>query len=431
MKLTTAVEASLIESRFFTICEAGEGPRWSFDYSTWKQDPHPDILLLGAYRHPNTGNNLVGGINLNYLNVQQRQNLARVLPQIMKAGNLYSRYHAGRRLLPDIFDNFYRTYNANNIRGVETDVLYPKYGFLKTASDYLKKKVSGLFKSPEQRAKDAEPEYPQDLTGMNDMLNNVVQRLGQQVQTQPEPVDTPEMQAARKAFQQYKLDRAKSLQDIEQQEAEPLQQATLDYQAQQLQQGQAQPEQVDPGVLQRQPAPQEPTPQQLATSFNQEKEENRKELLDPKNDINLDEAIRYFSPKTGRYIMESVCIAEESSGILFKRLQRLVPQLLAAAQQVYDEWERIDEFDEGGICDLVSSALSGVLSQHGIDSTEGGHDGDNHSYIIAYDDADSFIVDVDPDIYEVGSGYSWTKIPNVVFDESNLIIEPTDRPDWI
>ena len=80
MKLADAVECSLEESRFTfqtPILEDEEGPRWMFNYDGFKNDPTPDILLLGAYRHPNTGNNLVGGVNLHYVSDEQRDRTGR------------------------------------------------------------------------------------------------------------------------------------------------------------------------------------------------------------------------------------------------------------------------------------------------------------------------------------------------------------------
>ena len=71
MRLSDTYNMTLEESSLYCgvpILESGEGPRWKFGYDNAKVDPRPDILLLGAYQHPNTGNYLVGGINLHYLN---------------------------------------------------------------------------------------------------------------------------------------------------------------------------------------------------------------------------------------------------------------------------------------------------------------------------------------------------------------------------
>jgi hypothetical protein len=201
MRLEEALKRSLIESRFIEpmpILEDGEAPRWRFSYDNFKNDPRPDILLLGGYTHPRTGNNLVGGINLHYLNKDQVDELARVLPTIMTGNNLKSRVRQLRNVVPQIF-NYYRTYNAAYIRGVNKDVMYPKLGMVKAAKNWLSKTFGGIFKSKAQRSQDAQPKYPEDLSAMNDRLDQVVRQL----QTEPpreEPSDSPEMVAARDEY---------------------------------------------------------------------------------------------------------------------------------------------------------------------------------------------------------------------------------------
>lgn len=344
MKLTDAVQCSLVESQFFVFCENGEAPRWSFNYDNFRNDPSPDILVLGAYTHPTSGNNLVGGINLNYLDKAARDDLARVLPQLMQGTNLYQRYHLGKQLLPGVFDNFYRTYKAQNIRGVNQSVFHPKYGMMQATKDFLKKKIGGLFKSKEQRAKDAEPKFPSDLSGMKDALDNAVNQLGLQIAKGEEEADTPEMKAARQNFMQFKMDRAKSMMDIEREEDQPLIQATQNFQQTQLQSGQATPQQVNPRAARQvqqyqttpTPPPREMTPQQMGGAIEQERYENQQELADPNNSLDLDgdgvpddqqaappqldqetqgyfdeldrlnESVVYFCPKLRRYVMEDL-----------------------------------------------------------------------------------------------------------------------------
>ncbi len=321
MKLASASVLSLVESLFIEalpiITEEGEGPRWKFHYDHYRHDPKPDILLLGAYQHPSTGNNLVGGVNLNYLDPQQRDSLARVLPQIMQAGNLYSRYHTGKNLLPNVFDNFYRTYNSSHIRGVTPDVMYPKYGFMQAARSFLKKKLGGIFKSKAQRAKDAEPQYPDDLSGMQDTLDQTVTQLNQQATQRTargeyEP-ETPEMMVARQAFQKFRMDRARQMADVERQEDEPFMQANQQFQQTQYQQGAVPPQAVSPEVQQAPPqAPLEPTAQELGQSIERERQEHQRELSDPANDIDLGESVIYWSPRAKRYIIESSQVIEEA-----------------------------------------------------------------------------------------------------------------------
>ena len=210
-----------------TILEAGEAPRWRFQYDNFNNDPAPDILLLGSYKHPRTGNNLVGGINLHYLNKEQVDALATALPSIMSGGNLYGRYHQGLRVLPDIFDNYYRTYNAAFIRGVRQDVMYPKLGFMAAASDWLKKKFGGLFKSKAQREKEAEPVYPDDLKTMQQKLEQVVTQL-QAEPVEPEVEVEPEISAAQDEFLKAQHEQDKPSAEVERDEDIQLNRASKD-----------------------------------------------------------------------------------------------------------------------------------------------------------------------------------------------------------
>jgi hypothetical protein len=309
MKLSDAVNLDVSEARYLcqtTILEDEEGPRWRFNYDNWHQDPAPDILLLGAYRHPSTGNNLVGGVNLHYISPEQRDELARALPEIMKQGNLKSRYWAGRRLVPEVFNNFYRTYNSNFVRGVQKDVMYPKYGYMKTAQKWLKKKLGGIFKSKAQRQKEAEPQYPQDLQSMQDRLDQAMLQLAQEPPMQ-EPQDSPEMQAARNAFQDFQ--RRKSMQDIERQEDEPFLAAQQD-----LDQALQTPGEQPAETYETEPPPAydagqpEEAPEDIGNRLEREQQARQQNLNDPNNeldpDADLGEAIVYYSPEAGHYIIE-------------------------------------------------------------------------------------------------------------------------------
>lgn len=295
MRLSDATTMTVDESLWFNsdvpILEDGEAPRWRFRYDRFNVDPSPDILLLGAYQHPNTGNNLVGGINLHYLQPRQIDNLAKALPQIMQGGELYERYWTGRQLLPDVFRTNYRTYNARYIRGVEQDVMYPKYGFVRKAKDWLKKKLGGIFKTKRQREIDAQPKYPEDLKAMRDRLDQAVQQLQQQHPEPIEPTDTPEMKRAREAFLQYRREKAARERDVAPDVDDiELQQDYTDF-------AQARPE---PAVQ-----TQQKTPEQARAELEQERQVNQRELLDPDNTIeDLEESIIYYSPVRHKYVIE-------------------------------------------------------------------------------------------------------------------------------
>lgn len=163
MKLDIATTLGLEEIKAYVLMEAGEAPLWTFDYDKHKADPTPNVVVLGAYRHPRTGNALIGGINVNYLNQKQVENLRSALPEIMSKRNLYYRYHAGRNSLPGIFDPFYRTYNPKYIKNVTKDFITPRLSPEKTNKEIAKAKVDKLKKTRSQRRADAMPDYSPDI----------------------------------------------------------------------------------------------------------------------------------------------------------------------------------------------------------------------------------------------------------------------------
>lgn len=101
----------------------GYGRVLDIDYDNFKVDPKPKVLRLGDWRHPNTKNHLVAGINLNYLRGRDLDRLRYYLPEILKDKHLYVRYHTGKKLLPDLFKNYYRTYRADRINVIDQETL--------------------------------------------------------------------------------------------------------------------------------------------------------------------------------------------------------------------------------------------------------------------------------------------------------------------
>ena len=111
---------------------------------------------------------------------------------------------------------------------------------------------------------------------------------------------------------------------------------------------------------------------------------------------------------------------------LLSELEALRPQMAAAAQEVYDEWEPTEDFS-GGICDEVASALEGVINSNleRCSTRPGGWDGDDHANIIVGRGNEAYWVDINPDIYETGGGFIWEKIPDVIFSPDDIIIAET------
>lgn len=121
---------------------------------------------------------------------------------------------------------------------------------------------------------------------------------------------------------------------------------------------------------------------------------------------------------------------------LQSQLIALKPEMIAAAQKVYDEWEQDEEgldieLGGGGICDQITQALADVIVSNiaDVEIVDGGHEGDDHAYLIALDEDEACLVDIPASTYEMGGGYSWQKVPDVVFTPDDVIIAPVNRED--
>lgn len=114
---TLDVRETLVEAHQQVVAE-GTGRIYAFKYPNYNDDPRPQVLVLGYWRHPTTGNNLLGGINLNYMTNDEVERVRKALPLILRSKSLKDRYRAGRRLLPAIFNQFYRTYNKDYVQQI-------------------------------------------------------------------------------------------------------------------------------------------------------------------------------------------------------------------------------------------------------------------------------------------------------------------------
>ena len=85
-------------------------------------DMSPSVLSLGRWKSPK-GNNLLAGVNLNYLSDEQINRLQRNLQPILKDRNLKRRARKLRSLMPDIFNTAYRTYKKDAINQVTPNTL--------------------------------------------------------------------------------------------------------------------------------------------------------------------------------------------------------------------------------------------------------------------------------------------------------------------
>lgn len=115
----------------------------------------------------------------------------------------------------------------------------------------------------------------------------------------------------------------------------------------------------------------------------------------------------------------------------------MLPDVVEAAQRVLDDWQQDEEgydeeFGNGGACDAVSRAMAHVLS--GISDvaiTDGGQDGDDHAFLLIYDDVDAFAVDIPANVYETGGGYSWRKREGIQLSEDDVVIDRIRRSDIV
>lgn len=116
------------------------------------------------------------------------------------------------------------------------------------------------------------------------------------------------------------------------------------------------------------------------------------------------------------------------------KLESLRSEFCSAAQKVYDEWEQ-DEVGHsewygcGGICHDIADAICDVLSTNDISCTTFSPSiGEVHVWAVADIDDDAYRVDIGPNTYEQGGGYTWRKIPGVSFEDDDIIIESMGYP---
>ncbi len=117
---------------------------------------------------------------------------------------------------------------------------------------------------------------------------------------------------------------------------------------------------------------------------------------------------------------------------LGRALDRLRPQIAAAAQAIYDDWNRHPDdhdFEGDGICDEVSETIVGVVMEAipDVETREGGWPGDDHAYPIFWDDKTAYAVDIPAYVYETGGGYRWKKRKGVTITADDVVIEPVER----
>ena len=196
-------------------------PRDTFDYLAYETDPKPDVLVLGNWKHPRTKNNLVAGINLNYLSSGQLVKLRKVIKRVFRRDTLRSRYRYLKSVMPDIA-MFYRTYDAKYAKSIahnELDSYVPKTK--SSPKDEKMKTTADVDKAVHTQ------EPPEDTDERTNDLDREAWRLKRRLyepekqrrRTKPERIGIAGSKAAKKAkATRYVRDRRK-LKELERQVA--------------------------------------------------------------------------------------------------------------------------------------------------------------------------------------------------------------------
>jgi len=193
-------------------------PRSSFKYLSYNTDPKPDILVLGDWKHPRTKNNLVAGINLNYLSSGQLEKLRKVADKVFRRDSLRSRYRFLKSVLPDVA-MYYRTYDSKYIKSIERSALDSYVKAKPTSRDEKAQTTSDTGRAAHVK----EPE--KDIDQRSDELDRETwqtkRRLyepeKQRRRTSPERIGIAGSELAKKAKDaRYKRDRRK-LKELERQ----------------------------------------------------------------------------------------------------------------------------------------------------------------------------------------------------------------------
>jgi len=115
-----------------------------------------------------------------------------------------------------------------------------------------------------------------------------------------------------------------------------------------------------------------------------------------------------------------------------KEIESLKPTMILKAQNVYNNWKQDDqghdeEYGGGGICHNIADEIASVLNDNGIDAaTVSATVGTQHVYTIGKFQEGVYEIDIYPSTYETGAAYTWKKIPNVKFDNDDIVVSRID-----
>ena len=122
---------------------------------------------------------------------------------------------------------------------------------------------------------------------------------------------------------------------------------------------------------------------------------------------------------------------------LEQKIKSLRSTFAKKAQEIYDSWdEDIEVYAGGGICHLIADGFVEILSENFPDLASFTVSDPNEVHVYSAiinasfeqleDETEEvfeiYYVDIHHSTYETGGGYSWKKIPNIIFDASDVSI---------
>lgn len=191
------------------IFEAGEkdefGRKYYFGYTKFRHrqpDRHPVqtnpvVFYLGQWKRKvkdGSTRTFWCGIAIDYLDDEQLAALKANAPEILKKRRLYDRYWAGKRLLPDVFRRYYRTYRADRIENVVKGrflVLKVTDGDREEAKELAQQDGEDFDKLPEKK----QAQYVEKAIikrGKTDLKDQEDAALERETEMQPKPEPKPQ-----------------------------------------------------------------------------------------------------------------------------------------------------------------------------------------------------------------------------------------------
>lgn len=120
-----------------------------------------------------------------------------------------------------------------------------------------------------------------------------------------------------------------------------------------------------------------------------------------------------------------------------EQINNIRSQLIEGAQDEYNKWQQDengydDEYGSGGICHLIADRMIDIIHQnlttHNKEVfavSKNLSDVQHVNVLISLDDG-VYEIDIPYSIYETGGGFTWKKIPDIIFKEDDVQIELLD-----